>query len=261
MAFITFMPKVYMKLSSSTLRRYSLYAGFALLLVVLSFSVYAAQILLFHDARTTEFYLLQDVAFLPLQVLLGVLIVDRIISRREKGKLMSKLNMVIGVFFGECGNGLLSRFSAVTKGTVPLCSSIGTSRWTKKDYAEAAAAVRNFSYDIEVDEKILEDLWDFLRTKREGLLRLLENPNLLEHEHFTDLLWAVTHLAEECEHRGSFAGLPPADLEHLRGDILRAYRLLVLEWLSYMKHLQESYPYLFSLAVRKNPFMEKRAEK
>ena len=30
--------------------------------------------------------------------------------------------------------------------------------------------------------------------------------------------------------------------------------LLVREWLSYMEHLKSDYPYLFSLAVRTNPF-------
>jgi len=34
----------------------------------------------------------------------------------------------------------------------------------------------------------------------------------------------------------------------------RAYHLLILEWLDYMKHLKTNYPYLFSLAVRTNPF-------
>jgi len=34
----------------------------------------------------------------------------------------------------------------------------------------------------------------------------------------------------------------------------RAYILLVSQWLNYMKHLKSDYPYLFSLAVRMNPF-------
>jgi hypothetical protein len=28
----------------------------------------------------------------------------------------------------------------------------------------------------------------------------------------------------------------------------------VLEWLSYMHHLRKTYPYLFSLSMRTNPF-------
>jgi len=85
-------------------------------------------------------------------------------------------------------------------------------------------------------------------------LRLLENPNLLEHESFTELLWAVFHLTEELCSRVDLKQFPDADFQHLSGDIKRAYVLLIAEWLAYMKHLRDSYPYLFSLAARMNPF-------
>jgi hypothetical protein len=32
------------------------------------------------------------------------------------------------------------------------------------------------------------------------------------------------------------------------------YELLAAQWLAYMKHLRDNYPYLFSLAIRTNPF-------
>jgi hypothetical protein len=100
----------------------------------------------------------------------------------------------------------------------------------------------------------LEGLRSFIVDKRAFLLRLLENPNLLEHEEFTELLWAVFHLAEELSYRASVTDLAETDYKHLSGDITRAYRLLIREWLSHMEHLKNDYPYLFSLAVRINPF-------
>ncbi len=81
-----------------------------------------------------------------------------------------------------------------------------------------------------------------------------ENPNILEHETFTDLLWAVFHLAEELENRVDVKNLSDTDYSHISGDMKRAYILLVSQWLNYMKHLKSAYPYLFSLAVRINPF-------
>ena len=95
---------------------------------------------------------------------------------------------------------------------------------------------------------------NFLKEKRQFLLNLLENPNLLEHESFTNLLWAVFHLTDELTHRRNLNGLPETDYQHLAGDMKRAYHLLIVEWLNYMKHLKTDYPYLFSLAVRTNPF-------
>jgi len=85
------------------------------------------------------------------------------------------------------------------------------------------------------------------------VLSLLENPNLLEHECFTDLLLAIFHLSEELVARDTLEGLPQSDYEHLAGDIKRAYTLLIREWLAYMMHLKDNYPYLFSLVIRTNP--------
>jgi len=97
-------------------------------------------------------------------------------------------------------------------------------------------------------------LREFLIKKREFLLTLLENPNLLEHESFTNLLWAIFHFTEELLYRRDLKNLTDKDREHLRGDINRVYGLIIFEWLNYMKHLSADYPYLFSLAMRTNPF-------
>ena len=47
---------------------------------------------------------------------------------------------------------------------------------------------------------------------------------------------------------------PPSDISHLNKDVNRAFSLIVREWMLHMRHLQKNYPYLFSLAVRTNPF-------
>jgi hypothetical protein len=65
---------------------------------------------------------------------------------------------------------------------------------------------------------------------------------------------AVFHLVEELESRPDISNLSELDLRHIAGDMQRAYSLLISEWLSYMKHLRENYPYLFSFAMRTNPF-------
>jgi len=76
----------------------------------------------------------------------------------------------------------------------------------------------------------------------------------MEHESFTDLLHAVFHLTEELAYRRDVTQSSHADNEHLTGDIVRVYSLLIDKWLDYMKYLQDNYPYLFSLASRTNPF-------
>lgn len=88
-------------------------------------------------------------------------------------------------------------------------------------------------------------------------LEFLEKHNLIEHTSFTDLLRPVFHLTEELDNREDLSQLPDSDLNYLANDIHRVYGLLVTEWLSYMQYLKNNYPYLFSLAMRTNPFDQK----
>ncbi len=89
------------------------------------------------------------------------------------------------------------------------------------------------------------------------LLDLLQNQNLLQNEPFTDLVWAVYHLAKEMEHRGDLSDLPGNDRQHLNTDIERVYELMLVQWMDYIQHLRRCYPHLFSLAARTNPFSSK----
>ncbi|MGE5190412.1 MAG: hypothetical protein ACM3NF_10170 [Gemmatimonadota bacterium] len=237
------------------MKRYAWQIALASCLAVLSAGVYLLHYALFRDARHIFLYLVGDIAFLPVQVLFVTLIVDRLLNRREKLAMLKKMNMVIGVFFSEAGAALLRDLNAFhAGGGVPARELLVTEGWSDRDFAEAARRFRGRGPEIECRAGDLAGLKAFLAEKRMFLVSLLENPNLLEHETFTDLLWAVFHLAEELAARERVDCLPESDAAHLAGDIRRAYGLLVTEWLSYMRHLKRDYPYLFSLAARMNPF-------
>jgi len=222
----------------------------ALGLIMLSVFAYSAHYLIFHDAHHLFIYLAGDIAFVPLEVLLVTFIIHELLDRREKQALLTKLNMVIGAFFSELGTTLLRQLA-----TLNVSETLRpTIEWDASDYSRSTkhAMVSAENMDANLGDLLL--LKNLLHERRDLMLRLLENPNLLEHESFTDLLWAVFHLAEELANRQNTESLPSGDLAHLSGDIQRAYRTLAVEWLAYMQHLQKEYPYLFSLAVRTNPF-------
>lgn len=226
-----------------------------LALIGLSTLLYFIQIRLFHDERDTFFYLVQDLAFVPIQVLLVTIIVDQVLRIREKMAMLNKLNMVIGTFFSDVGTRLLKQFSAFDHEFEQTRRNFLVSKdWTDQRFAQAKREAARHQYRLDSGRNDLGELKAFLSSKRDFLLRLLENQNLLEHETFTDLLWAVFHLAQELEAREDLSLLPRADAEHIAGDMKRAYVILIAEWLAYMKHLKTDYPYLFSLAVRTNPF-------
>ena len=84
-------------------------------LVLASVAVYCLQILFFHRTEDTLFYLFQDLAFLPVNALLVVVILDRLLKWHEKQSMLKKMNIVIGVFFSEMGIRLLAMFSSFDK--------------------------------------------------------------------------------------------------------------------------------------------------
>lgn len=224
-------------------------------LIALSAILYFAHYLIFRDAHHIFVFLLSDIAFVPFEVLLVTLIIHRLLTYREKRATINKLNMVIGAFFSEVGNNLLKDFAGYDTSFEKIRTKlIFNNAWSQKDFTQAIRLSRDYNYKVDSTKGNLADLRSFLVQKRNFLLRLLENPLLLEHESFTELLWAVFHLTEELEKRTDFSKLPETDYAHLSGDISRAYSLLVSQWLAYMKHLKTDYPYLFSLAVRTNPF-------
>jgi hypothetical protein len=228
---------------------------FGISLITLSAILYFSQILIFERARDTFFYIFQDLAFIPISVLVVTLIIDQLLRIREKRAILKKMNMVIGAFFSEVGTRLLKSFLDFDLNYEKIRGNlIVTDKWSEQDFSLTRKHLKDYGYKVDSRKGGLEELKNFLTGERDFLLGLLENPNLLEHESFTDLLWAVFHLTEELECRIDLKNLPDTDYVHLSGDIKRVYILLISEWLAYMKHLKDTYPYLFSLAVRTNPF-------
>ncbi len=224
-------------------------------LIALSAILYFIHYAIFKDAHHIFLYLLGDIAFVPIEVMLVTLIIHRLLSEREKRSMLKKLNMVIGTFFSEAGTKLLKLFLEFDASPEKIQKDLMvTADWTGQKFSVISDHLKNYDYRFDSQKGNMAHLQGFLLGKRSFLLSLLQNPNLLEHESFTDLLWAVFHLTEELAHRVDVKNLPAADYEHLSGDIKRMYVLLISEWLAYMKHLKDDYPYLFSLAVRTNPF-------
>lgn len=216
---------------------------------------YTIHYFIFKDVHHIFIYLIGDLGFLFLDVLLVILLLERLLTLREKKALMSKMNIVIGTFFSEVGLGLLKRINVFVNNWQDLekeCE-IGI-EWSKKDFKRAMSAVHAFPFAVEIRVENLLELQEYLIAKRSCLMRMLENPNLFEHGQFTDLLWAVFHLSEELSFRGDeLDNLPETDYNHIAGDLERVYSQLTALWLQYTQHLKDSYPFLFSLAARINP--------
>jgi len=237
------------------MKRLSWQTTFGIGLVLLSAALYALHYALFRNAEHIFIFGLGELAFLPIEVLVVTLIIHGLLDSREKRGRLDKMNMVVGAFYSEMGTALLSSLAATDPDIEEARGElVAQTEWTRRQFSGLRGRLAKHSFDIDIDRLDLSGLRKFLDSKRDFLLRLLENPNLLEHEQFTDLLFGVFHLAEELKARHELADLPRSDLAHLRGDIKRAYAAIADQWVAYMQHLHENYPYLFSLALRQNPF-------
>jgi hypothetical protein len=224
-------------------------------LVTLSAIFYLIHYFIFRDAHHIFIYMVGDIAFVFIEVLLVTMIIHEVLAVREKRILLEKLNIVIGSFFSQAGKELLKLFAAFDPQSERIRQSlVVTEKWSDEQFKDMSMRLNQYDHQIDITRSNLAELKQLLVREREFFLRLLENQNLLEHDTFTNLLMAVFHLTEELESRSNISRLSEADQKHIANDLKRAYSLLISEWLNYMKHLKENFPYLFSFAMRTNPF-------
>jgi len=222
-------------------------------LLLLAAAFYLLHYVLFHDAHHIFIYLVGDVAFVFIEVLLVTLVIHHLLTEWEKRSKLKKLNMVIETFFSEFGKPLLAYLSSADRDLPGIRDAVVPACDGEPDFKRASAAVQGYHGDIDMDRIELPDLETFLRDKRGFLVNLLQNPSLLEHESFTESLMAVFHITEELAAR-DLEDLSREDREHTRGDLQRAYGLLIRQWVSYMRYIHGHYPYFFVFATRTNPF-------
>jgi hypothetical protein len=233
---------------------------FSILMVVLIIVIYGSNYLVLGDGEHIISYVWTHLGFIPVDILVVAFLLDEIIEKKEKEAMLEKLDMLMSTFFSEVGNELITQLSAVNKYKADTESLKSIKNWDEQDYDNKLSELKGssipFSADItpEEREEFLENLRTLLVEKREFIINLINNPNLLEKEEFTGLVNAILHLDEELEHRKDFALVNDTDFGHLNGDMKRVYEKLVHEWVYYLKYLNKHYPYMIALIIRTNPF-------
>jgi hypothetical protein len=234
---------------------------FAIILIISSTLFYTIAFIYSHDFEKVIFYIVIDLAFVPLDILIVVLVVEGVINKKEKEKIFEKLDMLMNVFFSEIGTQLLTNFSKIDQNNSKIHERLNElSKLNKKEFEKFLIKVRKSNHEFDLiiptgkEKSFLSSIQKLLKEKRYFLIRMLENPNLLEKDSFSDLLLAIFHLDEELEKRDLTKDIPKTDLSHLIKDIDRVYFSLIYEWFNHLYYLKAQYPYMFSLALRTNPF-------
>ncbi len=230
-------------------------------LVIASVLLYSFAFLFLNEPDKVFFYIIIDSAFVPIDVLVVVLVIESLIGKKEKESVLEKLDMILGVFFSEIGNDLLEMISKVNSHDEEFINELkNIDKWNDKDFKKSYKYLKTNGVaftpelsDSEVQDFIY-DLKSLLNGKRLFLIDLLENPNIIEKNSFADLLLSLFHLDDELELREELDKIDGTDFQHLIGDIDRVYCRLTYEWVKYLQFLNHHYPYMSSLTIRSNPF-------
>ncbi|MCX7708772.1 MAG: hypothetical protein N2484_02865, partial [Clostridia bacterium] len=127
--------------------------------------------------------MLQDLAFVPLQVFIVTLVLERILSAREKREILRKTSVVISAFYSEVGTEAISTLSSYIKNIQSLRGVLNiNAHWTENGFKAAVKSLSSFEYQISSENGDLRLLKEFLAEKKSFMLSLFENTNLLEHD-------------------------------------------------------------------------------
>jgi voltage-gated potassium channel len=182
------------------------------------------------------------------------------LERRENKVRQERMNVLIDLFYSEIGNHLLELLSRSDANIGLIREKISvTTEWQDEQFKELRNIIQVHKYELDKSSIELPAIKAFLQGKTDLLMRLLENPSLIEHELFTNLLRATFHLREELVSRQELVNCVDSDKAHLTSDAKRVYGMLLQLWFRYISDLKKRYPYLFSYAIRNNPLNEKRS--
>lgn len=86
------------------------------------------------------------------------------------------------------------------------------------------------------------------------MLIMMSNASLLQKDEFSELLLSVNHIHEALKTFDDISAISDDLIDHFHSDLEKAYRCLIGVWVSYLAFIKKEDPYLYMLAIAKNPF-------
>ena len=222
------------------------YLFVSFILILLSFIMFLFHYLIFGQLENTIYYSFMSLCFIPINILAVTLVFEKLVERRARLERLNKLNMLVGLFFSDIGFTLLK---LITTGDEKL-------QFLDLDFSNLKACINKLnSHDHEVNFEMINypELKELVIGARDILSSLISNESILEHETFAALLMSLMHLRDEIlfiQHKE----LTQDDCMHLKGDLMRVYKILTFQWINYLSHLKQFYPYQYNSAIKFNPF-------
>lgn len=219
------------------------------ILIAISVVIYALQIIIFDDKRTTAFYIFQDLAFMPITIAIATLVVGDLMNRRQQKEQQEKTRMLTSSFFTQMGTDLIDTMIQDSANAGELKQLMQSPLQSDKDVQKVQAQLQNADLDFTLTEEVYDQSMDLILKNQLSLLTLSSNPLLLEHECFTEMLWGIFHLNDEFRLRGKYSKLDEAGREHMQEDFIKVFRLLLINRVANLKYLRDTYPNYYSASL------------
>lgn len=212
------------------------------ILALLSVLIYGIQIMLFHDPKTTGFYFLQDMAFMPLTVLIATILIGSLLQRYERKEMIERTRLLTSTFFTEVGEDLLQPLILSASCYDEVVELLKSKAYSEK---EVKQRIRDMHLKVRLTPELIQSIKNLLEEHQMFMTITASNPILLEHEKYTDMLWALFHLKDEIRMRGT-ENLSEESMQHLELDSKRVLELLLLNWVDHTRYVKKEYPYFYA---------------
>jgi len=225
------------------------------ILITCAVVIYSIKNIFYGDHHSSFKFIFNALGILPVNLLLMTFIFNKLLTVHNRDEKRKKRDMLMGVFFSECGCKILRMMAKLDTNKEQLynCSS-KPDLWEGKHYENIRKTFQNYRSSFRASASDLSTIHTFLNDYHRYILTLINHPALVDHGGFADLIWSLFHLEDELNRRPDFSSLPLTDMEHLQGDLSRVYENILIQWMDHIVYLKNNYPYLFSLAMRTSPF-------
>ena len=145
-----------------------------IILIVTSAILYYIHFTIFKDFHHIALYFVEDLAFIPIEVIFVSLIIHKAIEDQEKEKIREKTNVLISVFFSEAGNSLLKALISSDDEIHRLKSIISENvHFSPKEIRLMKEGLSNHSYKLDLDGDDLCVIEDMMVSHKSFILNLI----------------------------------------------------------------------------------------
>ena len=103
---------------------------FAIVMLIIASIFFVSRIIVLGDPEEVVAYLWKQIGFIPVNILIVALLLDGIMSKKEREAILEKLDMLMGTFFTEIGNDLISEISKANKNKSKTKDLKSIKNWT-----------------------------------------------------------------------------------------------------------------------------------